>query len=242
METAEGNLDPGRPPSRFWRALVNSRAVLRVFVWVFKRLFGLRIRNMELALPPGPYIFASNHASHYDLFFALAAFTGVTRELPVPVVWQGVFEVPVIGQILRAIRTVPIKHGQGDELNRAVAVQEMVGLLRAGHCLVIACEGIRHNELGVFERGAAFASLATGVQVVPISLRGAQGLFSDLSGPNRLWGNVEIVLHPPLDPFEFEAAADSQVEAAAKFTQAIRDRVASELDYAVSDMVARTGK
>lgn len=220
---------------------MNSRAVQRAFVWVFKRLFGLRIRNMEFALPPGPYIFASNHASHYDLFFALAAFTGVTGELPAPVVWRGVFDIPFIGNILRAMPAVAVRHGRGDELDRAASVQEMVGLVRAGHCLLIACEGQRHDTLGVFEQGAAFTSLASGVPVVPASLRGAQGLFNELSGPKRLWGNVEIVLHPPLDPQEFEAAASSQAEAAAKFTQAIRDRVASALDYAVADVVAKTG-
>ncbi|MBI5394835.1 MAG: 1-acyl-sn-glycerol-3-phosphate acyltransferase [Verrucomicrobia bacterium] len=241
MDNPAVQTEPQRTSSRFWRAFVHSRAVQRVFVWTAKVLFRLRVRNMERALPPGPYIFASNHASHYDLFLALAAFAGVTGQLPVPVVWSGVFDIPVIGNILRAMTAVAVRHGRGDELDRAATVQEMISLVRAGHCLVMACEGIRNDALGLFEQGAAFTSLATGVPVVPVSLRGAQGLFSDLSGPRRFWGNVEIVLHPPLDPAEFEAAGGSQVEVATRFTQAIRDQVASELDYPVADVVARTG-
>lgn len=221
------------PPSRFWLAFVRSRRVRRWFVRVMKAAFGLRVRNVGLVSPPGPYIFASNHASHYDLFLAMAAFCDLTGELPVPVVWKGVFDMPVIGGILRAIEAVSVSHDPGDEAERAASVQEMIGLLRAGHCLVMACEGKRSDALGDFELGAAFASLSSGVPVVPVSLRGAQGLFSEMSWPRRFRGKVELVLHPPLEPTDFDKAGSCSTAVLDRFTQAIRDEVASCIDYPV---------
>jgi len=222
-----------RPPSRFWLAFVRSRVVRRLFVRAMKAAFGLRIRNAGLVPPPGPYIFASNHASHYDLFLAMAAFCDITGELPAPVVWNGVFKFPIIGGILRALEAVSVSHDQGDEVERAAAVQEMIGLVRAGHCLVMACEGNRYDALGDFELGAAFTSLSSGVPVVPISLRGSQGLFSEMSWPQRFRGEVEIVLHPPLDPADFDVDGSCSAGTLNRFTQAIRTQVASCIDYPV---------
>lgn len=55
-----------------------------------------------------------------------------------------------------------------------------------------------------FQQGTAFVLLRTKVPVVPISLRGALGLFSGLSCPDRLHENVEVILHPPVDPAKLE--------------------------------------
>ncbi|OHE82754.1 MAG: hypothetical protein A2107_15710 [Verrucomicrobia bacterium GWF2_62_7] len=233
------DLSQRRLPSRFWLAFVRSRVVRRLFVRLMKVAFGLHIRNEGLVSPPGPYIFASNHASHYDLFLAMASFCEITGELPVPVVWRGVFDLPVIGSILRALEAVSVSHDRGDEAERAAAVQEMIGLVRAGHCLVMACEGKRLDALGDFELGAAFTSLNSGVPVVPVSLRGSQGLFSEMSWPQRFRGKVEIVLHPPLDPADFDVDGSCSTETLNRFTQTIRDHVASCIDYPVEEAGAK---
>lgn len=233
-------VNPRYAPSRFWRAFVCSRVVQRVFVRVFKRLFGLRIRNLEQVPGPGPYIFAANHGSHYDLFLALAAVHSVSGQMAVSTVWDGAYNIPIFGSILKAVPCIAVDTRPGHSTERMKALREMVAHLRAGRHLIIGSEGERRDELGKFEGGAAQLSLLTHAQVVPVSLLGVQELFRDLSWPNRYRGNVEIVLHAPLDPVKFEAAGGSRKEIVARLTHAIRDAVAADLDYAVGDASAKS--
>ncbi len=223
--------NPRYAPSWFWRAFVHSRVVQNIYVWVMKGLFGLRIRNLEFVPPPGPYIFPANHGSHYDLFLALAAFRGISGQVPVSTVWDGAYAIPIIGGILKAVPCIAVDTKPSRDVERMAALREMIAHLRAGRCLIIGSEGERRDQLGEFEGGAALLSLHTGVKIVPVSLRGVQGLFSDLSWPDRYRGKVEIILHAPLDPAEFEAGGGSRAEIVARFTKAIRERVASQLDY-----------
>jgi 1-acyl-sn-glycerol-3-phosphate acyltransferase len=233
--------NPCYAPSWFWRAVVHSRVMQWVFLWAFKRLFGLRVRNIELVPPPGPFILVANHGSHYDLFLGLAAFYEVTRALPVPAVWEGVFDLPVIGGIVKAIPSVAIDTRMENDTRRVTAVRELVQHLRAGHCVVIACEGERHDHLGEFKDGAAFLSMLTRVPVLPISLRGVHGLFKSLSWPDRYRGAVEAVLHTPLFPAQFEAVSGPRDEIMARFTRAIREQVAADLDYPLDKVVRESG-
>lgn len=233
-------VNPRYAPSPFWRAFVSSRVVQRTFVRVFKRLFGLRIRNLERVPIPGPYIFSANHGSHYDLFLALAAIHSVSGQLAVSTVWDGAYKIPIIGGILKAVPCIGVDTRPDRSAERMKALREMVAHLRAGRHLIIGSEGERRDELGKFEGGAAQLSLLTRIQVVPVSLLGVRELFRDLSWPNRYRGNVEIILHAPLDPAQFEAAGGSRKETVARFTQAIRDTVAADLDYAVGDISAKS--
>ncbi|MFA5193278.1 MAG: lysophospholipid acyltransferase family protein [Verrucomicrobiia bacterium] len=224
---------------------MRSRVVRRLFVRVMKGTFGLRIRNLDLVPTVGPYIFASNHASNYDLLLALAAFCegttqkGFAERFPVPVVWRGMLDIPILGSLINALPCVWVSHDLGKEDERVAALRKMIEYLRAGQSLVIACEGRRGDALTQFQQGAAFVSLYTGVPVVPISLRGAQGLFSGLSRPDRYRGNVEVVLHRPLAPATFEAAGGTRAEIVARFTEVIRDTVAADLDYGMEDTSAK---
>ena len=222
-----------RPASRFWRAVAHSPAVRRAFVWTMKRLFRLQIRNAESVPWPGPYIITGNHGSHYDLFLGLAAFCERTGELPVPVTWAGVSKIPVLGRILNGVPCVWVDRNRGADWQRLEVLRDMMAHLRTGRSLLIACEGERRGELGEFELGAALVSLHTGVPVLPVSLRGVQGLYSQLWRPKRLRGTVEIIVHAPMDPAVFAAGGDSRREMAARFTDAIRQQVAGGLDYPV---------
>ncbi|MBI5683450.1 MAG: 1-acyl-sn-glycerol-3-phosphate acyltransferase [Verrucomicrobia bacterium] len=226
---------PRYAPSWFWRRFVHSRVVQRVFMWTFKRLFGLRVRNRELVPPPWNYIIAANHGSHYDLFLGLAAVYEITGEVAVAAVWDGVFDLPIIGGIVKAIPCVAIDTRIEKDTRRTAAVRELANHLRAGRCIIIACEGERHDQLGEFQHGAAFLSLLTGVPVVPSSLRGVQDLFKDLSWPNRYRGKVEAVLHAPLHPAQFEAVGGTRAEIIERFTRKIREQVAADLDYPLRD-------
>ena len=166
----------------------------------------------------------------------------MTERLPVSTLWNGAFAIPIIGSILKAVPCVGIERTRGQEAGRVAALREMIAHLRAGRSLVVGCEGKRDDALNEFEYGAAFLSLHTGVPVVPVSLRGVQGIYTKLSWPERFRGRVEVILHPPLDPAGFEAGGGSRVEIAARFTEAIRNIVAADLDYGVKQPSAAANK
>jgi len=231
MDNRFSVVNPRHAPSRFWRAFVHSGFVQRAFVRILKLLFGLRIRNAEGIPWPGTYILAANHGSHYDLFFGVAAFRDYTGQMPVSTVWDGAYNIPIIGGILKALPCIAVDTRPGQHDARMQSLREMIAHLRAGRSLIIGCEGERRDQLGEFHGGAAFLSLLTGVKVIPISVRGTQGLFSELSWPERFRGRVDIILHKPLDPAEFAGAGTSRAETIRRFTRAIRDAVASDIDY-----------
>jgi 1-acyl-sn-glycerol-3-phosphate acyltransferase len=218
-------------PTLFWRAVAGSRVVRGAYGWMMRRLFGLQLQNQKLAPLPGPYIIAANHGSHYDLFLGLAAFCNATGAWPVPVVWCGVAKIPIVGGFLKALPCVWVDHSQGEEADRVTVLREMIGHLRNGRYLLMACEGQRQDALGEFAQGAALAALHTGVAVVPVSLLGVQGLYDEMTRPRRFWGRVEIVIHAPLAPSAFERTNETRAETLARFTTAIREQVASQLDY-----------
>lgn len=187
------------------------------------------------ALPASrPFIVVTNHPSHYDLFLVLAFIGNILRKrrerhrLPVCGVWDGVFNMPIVGNVLKAIPCVPIGNEGG---SRMVALRKMIRHVKEGRCVALAAEGKCEDAFGNFEMGAAFISWHTGVPIVPITICGARGLYNEISWPNRFWGNAEVVIHPPLYPEVFRALNVSRDEALAKFTEAMRERVASALDY-----------
>jgi 1-acyl-sn-glycerol-3-phosphate acyltransferase len=239
MDNRFERISPRYAPSWFWRRFVHSRLVQRVYMWTFKTLFGVRVRNLELVPRTSNYIFAANHGSHYDLFLGLAAAYEITGDVAVVGVWDGVFDLPVIGGMVKAIPCVPIDTRDGMEARRMAAIREMARHLKAGRSLIIACEGERHDHLDEFQHGAAFLSLLTGVPVVPGSLCGVQDLFKEMTWPNRYRGKVEAVMHAPLRPEQFEAEGGTRGEIIERFTQKIREQVAADLDYPLKHAAAK---
>ena len=229
----------------FWETVVQSRLTQAAFVGVMKLLFRLRIRDYAMFPAPGPYIIVSNHASHLDLLIGLAGFIDIARRqkhphrLPVVAAWAGALRMRIVGSLLRAVPCVGIVRRRGQEAKRMAAVRELIRHLKAGRWLIFSAEGKRQEALGKFEEGPAFISLLTGVPVLPVTVRGAHNLYPDRNRLPRLWGKVEVVGHPLIDPKKFAAAGGTRDEILARLTAAIRERVGAALDYGVQELPAR---
>jgi 1-acyl-sn-glycerol-3-phosphate acyltransferase len=229
----------------FWKTVVHSRVTQAVFVGVMKLLFRMRIRDYAMFPAPGPYIIVSNHASHLDLLIGLAGFIDIARHqqhphrLPVIAAWAGALRMRVLGPLLRAVPCVGIERRRGQEAKRMAAVRELVRHVKDGRWLIFSAEGKRQEELGKFEEGPAFIALLTGVPVLPVTVRGAHNLYSDMKRMPRLWGRVEVVGHPLIDPKQFQSGEASRDEVLAKMTAAIREQVSAALDYGVQELPVR---
>ena len=186
-------------------------------------------------LPAGvPVIFAGNHGSHFDFLFLHECLCRKLKRRVRGVAWDEMARIPMVRLLFYAYEGIPVSHHKS-----ALALRKMVQTLRSGTDLWVQCEGARRDTLGIFQPGAAAASLISGYSVVPFSLRGVQPLFKELPWPDRLWGSVSIRFHRPVQPQPYlDRFADLRT-AAEEMTADVRAAVASGSDY--PDGLVRSG-
>ena len=181
---------------------------------------GLRatIRGRDRIPPSGPCVFLANHQSIADIWLTLLTVPSSTRI----VAKRSLFRIPIFGWALTVCGFVPI-----DRENRSSALQSLeraAEMVRRGRPIVMYPEGTRSRDgrLQPFKKGAFHLALKAGVPVVPMSIRGTFRAFP----PRTLLvrpGEVEVVLHPPIDPRPF------QPDDVAGLTALVREAIAAGL-------------
>ncbi len=135
---------------------------------LFALLFRLEVRGRENIPLQGPAIVAANHTSFLDPPLVGRAF------FPRPlryVARVSVFRTPVIGWLARRLGALPLEHE-----GFAIAMREIVSLLRRGEAILIFPEGTRSPD-GRLQRakaGVGFLARRAGCPVIPVSIRGAE--------------------------------------------------------------------
>lgn len=130
-------------------------------------------------LPPqGGFIVAANHISEIDPFI-LAHFLVDNGTPPLFLAKSSLFELPVLGRVLRGLGQVPVYRGTsqaGDALKAAEAA------VRGGGCVVIMPEGTLTRDPDLWpmkaKTGVARLALATRAPVIPVGQWGAQELLA----------------------------------------------------------------
>lgn len=202
------------PHDRAWRAVGSlARFVLR--------LIGIRVRlrGADNLVPGQRYIIMGNHVSFLDVFL----FPAVYPLAPVAVEKRENHLIPVYGFLVRRWGNIPVNREVHEEAMRALA--EARAVLEAGDLsLVIMPEGTRSKtgRMGPFKRGGFHLAVQTGLPIAPFTFRGAYDVH-----PTGTWrfkpGEVEVVLHPPIDP------APYGTERLDELIAAVRDAIQSGL-------------
>jgi 1-acyl-sn-glycerol-3-phosphate acyltransferase len=149
----------------------------------------LEVRGAEHA-PPGPAVYAVNHASALDIpvmFAALPEFRIIHRR---SLHWW-----PVIGQYLYLGGHIGIERKRPFEARRSL--QRAAARIRGGTSVAVFPEGTRSGDGRVrkFKRGMFTIAIEAGVPVVPVSLSGIKTVAA--RGMLRLTpGKVTVTLHP----------------------------------------------
>ena len=179
-----------------------TAAGLRVVIAVL----GLRIdiRGAHNVPARGGAVLAANHIGYLD--FALLGLVGRERRRWVRFLAKsGVFEPPLVGWAMRAMRHVPVDREQG-----AGAVRQAERLLAAGEVVGVYPEATisRSFLIKPLAAGAAAMSIATQVPLVPIVMFGAHRVLTvDGQRGWRLGIPVLVRVGEPLHP-----AADADPE------------------------------
>jgi 1-acyl-sn-glycerol-3-phosphate acyltransferase len=202
----------GSDKGRVWRF---AKAQARLLC----RMCGVRVEIRGLdRLSGGPFVFAPNHQSHFDIALLLGYLPGHNRFATK----IEMFQHPVMGPILRALGMIPI-----DRDNPAAAIQALSQLHAERLSVIIFPEGTRSRDgrLLPFKKGAFATAIGMRVPVVPVVCKGTAPIMPKghpfIVNP----GAVEIVVLPPI-PTAGLAYADRD-----RLRDLVREQIARELEH-----------
>jgi 1-acyl-sn-glycerol-3-phosphate acyltransferase len=184
------------------------------------RVCGVRVRTRGLEqLGPGPYIFAPNHQSHFDIAALLGLLPGVTRFAAK----REMFDEPILGAVLRTMGMIPVD--RDDPLS---TIDRLRSVTLDGGSLVIFPEGTRSRDgqLLPFKKGPFVAAIGLGVPIVPVVCKGTTRIMPKGKYLSILPGEAELIILPPID------AAKWPYEDRDKLRDLVRAQIAAELESA----------
>jgi len=164
----------------------------------------VRVAGKEHMETPGAKIYASNHASYFDVL-PLMLGLGVPYRF---IAKMEVGSMPFIGSFLK--RMGHLKFDRTNPQSRLRQAQQMEEFLRNGESVFVFPEGTFTAEDGVrpFQLGAFKAAVATGAPIIPVSLAGTRRFLRDgtyLPRPT----SITITLSPPIYPRTASKAENS---------------------------------
>ena len=154
----------------------------------------LTVKGLSNIDPDKSYIYMSNHQSNYDIPILLG-------HLPVQFRWLAkieLFRIPLFGYAMKRAGYICI-----DRSNRQSAFESLkkaAEIIRDGVSVMIFPEGTRSGDgnIGSFKKGGFVLAIESGVQILPIIIRGT---FSVMSR-NRLLikpGKVTLEILKPVE-------------------------------------------
>jgi 1-acyl-sn-glycerol-3-phosphate acyltransferase len=181
-----------------------ARTIGRLWGRTLLRAWGVEV-TVRGSAPPGPAVYAANHASALDIPLVFAYLPADFRVLHK----RSLYLVPIIGWYLYLGGHIGVDRSNPFRARRSLS--RAVARIRGGTSVLVFPEGTRNREgagVAAFKRGSFVLALEAGVPVVPVSLRGVKAIVPH--GLLRLRpGPVHVVLHDavPTDGLGAEEAA-----------------------------------
>ncbi len=195
--------------------------LFRVGSFLCRTLFRLynrvEVTGREHIPPTGGVLIIANHTSYLD-----PPLVGSLFVRPVHFMAKSELFFFPLGQLIRRTHAFPVRQGSSDR----VALRRALQLLRAGKVLLVFPEGTRSPEgrLIPFEQGAAYLALASGAQVVPVGLDGADKVL-----PRHGWwlrpAKLRLRIGPPVDLSDLQGerlTREALPAATERMTEALR--------------------
>lgn len=161
------------------------------------RLSGVEVRTTRRTPldPSRPYVFMSNHASHFDALAVVAALPEFQLRW---VAKRELADIPVFGWALRSAGHIVI-----DRSNPAQAIETIRAAkaeMATGISVMIFPEGTREGDahaLLPLKKGGFVLAMETGIPIVPIAVCGSRAIL-----PRDAWtiesGVVDVVVGEPI--------------------------------------------
>jgi 1-acyl-sn-glycerol-3-phosphate acyltransferase len=168
----------------------------------------------------GPFLIASNHASHLDPPIVGSHVPRQMRFFARKSLWNN----RVFAWWLNKVETIPVERDSGD----VGAIKRVLQALKENRAVVLFPEGTRSQDgqLQKAKAGVGLMACKTGVPVVPCRVYGSFGAFGKGSVIPRLGTPITLVFGPPIPASDYDdpSAGKARYEIAA---QRIMDRIAA---------------
>jgi 1-acyl-sn-glycerol-3-phosphate acyltransferase len=177
------------------------RLFTKIIVPPLIRVMMKRETSGQEHLPPGGMIVAGNHLSYAD-WPAMALFAYESGHYPVFTIKSPVFDVKIIGPLMRKLGQLPVYRGRADA---ALVLKDAEQRIARGACVIFYPEGTASRDPGhwpmVARTGVARLALSTGAPVIPVACWGAQVILPYGDKRPRLFPRqtVKIAAGPPVD-------------------------------------------
>ncbi|GAA3457495.1 lysophospholipid acyltransferase family protein [Dactylosporangium matsuzakiense] len=166
-------------------------------------------RGMEHIPAEGGVIIVVNHISHADPL-AVAHYIYDAGRWPSFLAKSGLFEVPVLGYLLKEVHQIPVRRGTTDAVKALEAARAGV---RAGEAVVIYPEGTTTREPDLWpmrgKTGAARLWLDTRAPMIPIVMWGPEEIYDPRSKKLKLFPRAKVTIVSG-EPLDLSAWADAQ--------------------------------
>nr|WP_230977356.1 lysophospholipid acyltransferase family protein [Georgenia yuyongxinii] len=182
-------------------------------------------------LPPGGFIAVGNHVSNFDPL-TFAHFLHGSGVPPRFLAKSSLFEVPVLGRMLRRLDQIPVYRGTAQAADALVAAE---AALAAGEGVAVFPEGTLTRDPAMWpmtgKTGAARLALLSRVPVIPIAQWGAHLVLPPYTARFRPWPRkpVTVVAGPPVnldDLYDRPLEREVLQEATRRIMAAVTDQLA----------------
>jgi 1-acyl-sn-glycerol-3-phosphate acyltransferase len=167
---------------RGW-AFALSVAIVEPFMLLFTKRRWIGGENIP---ETGGCVLVVNHISHLDPF-TLAHFVYAYGRIVRFLAKAELFDLPVLGRIVRDARQIPVYRMTRDA---SLSFSAAVEAVREGECVVVYPEGTLTRQPDLWpmtgKTGAARIALASGVPVVPVAQWGVQDILAPYAKRPRL--------------------------------------------------------
>jgi len=156
----------------------------------------------------GPYIFAANHQSQFDIFAMQGCFDFDFRWLAK----KELFQIPLFGRAMQLAGYISIDRSHGREALKSL--NEAAERIAAGTSVILFPEGTRSldGKLHDFKSGGMVLAIKSGVPLVPVGICGTYEILPKgrlLAKP----GHVIIRVGKPIETRQFSASQKHELAA-----------------------------
>ncbi len=179
----------------------------------------------------GGVIVVPNHNTYLDPL-VVAHFVWDHGRVPRFLAKSGLFELPVVGRIIRGAGQIPVARESRDAFQGYAAA---VAAVKAGECIIVYPEGTVTRDPRLWpmvgKTGAARIALSTGAPVIPLAQWGAHRILAPYAKKPALWPRktVQVSAGPPVH-LEDLRGRDLNVEALREATARIMTALTRELE------------
>lgn len=143
------------------------RRMRKIFGWIFKMIYRVKIVNPEKEVLDKPYIVCCNHTALMDV-------TVITLSMKTQIHYMAkkeVFKVPILKSFAKAMGAFPVDRKHGD----VGAVKRTIELLKEGKCVGVFPQGTRmpkvHPKDTEIKNGIGMFANKAGVGILPVCIK-----------------------------------------------------------------------